>query len=202
MIKNVIFDLGNVILMDKPSSIVKDLNISEADKSIVLNEFFNDELCNLDFGYISLKSYYDNCNLSDDLKNKIGDILLNYFRYREINDKVYNLMVKLKKNNYNIYILSNNNNETYEFLRELDEFKFIDGWIVSSVYHVVKPEDELYKILFEQFKLIPAECFFIDDKVDNIETGMKFGMAGHVLNYSEFGVDKLIEDMKKYDILI
>ena len=74
--------------------------------------------------------------------------------------------------------------------------KNIDGWVVSYEYKLVKPDEEFFKVLFNKFNLNPEECFFVDDKEKNINAGKKLGMNGHVLDYENNGVNKLIDDLK------
>ena len=58
--------------------------------------------------------------------------------------------------------------------------KHFEGAIVSAFYHTVKPEEKIYRILFDTYKIEPEESFFIDDNPDNVEAGRKLGMEGHV----------------------
>ena len=60
----------------------------------------------------------------------------------------------------------------------------------------------IYEIFFEKYNLNPSECYFIDDKFNNIEMGKKFGMNGFVLEWKENQFENLIEDMKKNNIEI
>lgn len=106
-------------------------------------------------------------------------------------------MIKLKHNNYKIFILSNNNKEAYEYLKQLPMFECIDGWIVSCNYHIVKPNKEIYAKLFNTFNIKPDECFFIDDNKENVDVGKIFGMNGFVLNNN---IDELISSMNENNI--
>ena len=108
-------------------------------------------------------------------------------------------MNKLKHNNYKIFILSNNNKETYEYLKQLPVFECVDGWAVSCDYHITKPNKEIYVKLFETFNIKPEECYFIDDNKENIETGKMLGMKGFVLNKN---IDELIDSMKENKIIL
>lgn len=191
MIKNIIFDLGGVVLKNNPSIVMNSLNIDNKDYDTIYNTFFNN-LVLLDNGNMTLVDYFNKCNIPNNLKIKYKDVLCNYFKYREFNDNVVNLMKKLKDNNYKIYILSNNNKETYDYLFNLEKLNFIDGWIISSEYGIMKPDIKLYNILLDKYNLIASECCFIDDKEENINTSFSIGMKGFVFK----NFDLLIKDLK------
>ena len=199
MIKNIIFDLGNVILKDKPSIVLNNINISNDEREIIKNTFFAN-WNELDLGNITIKEHFEKCNIPIELKEDIKEKIINYYKYRAFNTEIVYLMKKLKSNNYNIYILSNNNKEAYNYLRNLPLFECVDGWIVSCDYHINKSDERLYKILFETYNLSPKESFFIDDKKLNIETGKSLGMNGYILDFESYGVSELIKVMKENDI--
>lgn len=199
MIKNIIFDLGNVILNDKPSIVLSKIKINSEECKLIENEFFSN-WNELDLGNITLEEHLQNSNIPNVLKEKFKEILTKYYKHRNFNVEVINLINELKNNGYKIYVLSNNNKQAYEYLIELPMLKNVDGWIVSCDYHIMKPDSRLYKILFHKYNLIPEESFFIDDKKENIEKAKILGMNGHILDYKKDGVDELIKDMKRNNI--
>ena len=199
MIKNIVFDLGNVILKDSPSVVLENSKISYENCQTIKSRFF-DNWNELDLGNETLKEHLDNCGLDFHADENIREILLNYYKYRPFNNEIIELMNNLKSNKYNIFILSNNNKESYEYLKKLPIFKSVDGWIVSCDYHIVKPNKEIYIKLFQTFNIIPEECFFIDDKEENINIAKTLGMKGFTLDVKNHGLDKLNEKLKENNI--
>lgn len=198
MIKNIVFDLGNVILKGKSSTCISNICENKEEQEI-LKAFFNSNTQELDLGYITIKDYYEQCNIQKNIKEKYKNKLIEYYKYRSYNEDILEL-INILKENYNIYILSNNNNEVYEYLKTNKKFKNIDGWIISSTYHCVKPDEKIYKILFKEYNIKPEESIFIDDKKENIETSKKLGMDGYVLDYENDGIEKLIQFLKEKNI--
>lgn len=201
MIKNIIFDLGNVLLKSSPSIVLESLNISDEIKNNIKSKFFNNWQ-HIDLGEESIKEHFDNCKFNFDIDKSTREILLNYYKYRPFNNEMIELMNKLKHNNYKIFILSNNNKETCEYLKQLPMFERIDGWIVSCDYHIVKPNKEIYVKLFNTFNIKPDECFFIDDNKKNVEIGAILGMQGFTFKYSNNNIDELINNMKQNNIVL
>lgn len=185
MIKNIIFDLGNVILKGKPSIILENLNLDDEVYNDIKEKFFND-WSKLDLGLISLDDYFYQCNFKSIISNEIKEKLINYYKYRPFNEDVLNVLHDLKRKGYNIYLLSNNNKETANYLRKLDFYQDISGDVYSCDYNVIKPNIEIYNILLNKFNLIPQECLFIDDDQDNIETATKLGIKSIKYNLDNY----------------
>ena len=198
MIKNIVFDLGNVLLKGSPSIVIENLDIQNEIYQNIKNKFFADWEY-LDLGEESIKEHFDNSKLDFDIDKSIREILLNYYKYRPFNNEMIELMNKLKNNNYKTFILSNNNKEAYEYLKQLPIFECIDGWVVSCDYHIVKPKKEIYVRLFEKFNIKPEECYFIDDSKENIEVGMLLGMKGFIFNNN---IEELINNMNQNKIVL
>ena len=197
--KNIVFDLGEVILKDKPISILNDLNIDE-DTYNRLKIFF-DDWKKLDLGEETLEDKYKQCNFSKEYDNLYKDTLVNYYKYRKIDMRLINCINKLKSNGYNIYILSDNNRECFEYYKKNTIFQNIDGWTLSCDYHTSKSDGNLFDIFIKSFNLNPSECYFIDDKLSIIEEAKKYGIKGNTFNNDE-DINKLYSDMRNNDINI
>lgn len=95
------------------------------------------------------------------------------------------LLKKLKAEGFKLYGLSNWCSKVYITMEQYDIFKLLDGYIVSSEVHKIKPEPGIYQCLFERFDLKPEECFFADDKEENVEASKKEGMPAVVFKNAE-----------------
>ena len=200
MIKNIIFDLGNVILKDYPNIVLDQVKIDKEQYESIKSNFFADWKA-LDLGLSTLKEHLEKCEFNFKIAPEVEKLMLCYYKYRPFNDEVLELIKLLKEKQYKLYILSNNNKEAEKYLTELPIFKNFDGWVFSCDYQLKKPDPKLYNILFETYNLKPEECFFIDDKQTNIEIGKKLGMNGFVLDYKNDGTDALIKQLKIEKIL-
>ena len=182
MIKNIIFDIGNVILNFNIDEVLqKFTNNKEEQKFIVENiinspEWLGNTL--IDTGYISRE---DAMEIVKDRTNHCNDKLIvdfweNYNDFAKVDERVLNLIKELKDNNYKIYLLSNINPYTFEFVNKSGLFELVDGYVLSYQEHKVKPYMAIYNVLLERYKLIPNECIFIDDNEKNITTGNILGI--------------------------
>lgn len=120
------------------------------------------------------------------------DKLINYYKYREIDKELLELISKLKLNNYNVYILSDNNKEAIEYYESNNLFDSIDGYIISYEYNKLKRDGILFDILLNKYNLNPNECYFIDDLEININEAKKHGIKGYLYNND---INDLYDDM-------
>ncbi|WP_126993789.1 HAD family hydrolase [Thermosipho globiformans] len=198
MIKNIIFDLGRVLINWEPEKYMKKV-FDEKTTSFLLEKVFNTNDWNLmDKGVIDEKTLWEN-KLNqypeykkeiEHMKNKVLDLLTPI-------EENTNLLYTLKEKGYNLYILSNFSKIAFQKVYEkYDFFKLFDGMVISSHVKSIKPEDEIYKILIEKYKITPIESLYIDDKIENIRAGEKFGFKTIHLERPEELKNKLSKILK------
>ncbi len=182
MIKNIIFDIGNVILNFNINEVLPKFTTNKEEQKFILENIINSPewLGNalIDTGYISRE---DAIEIVKDRTNHCNDKLIvdfwkNYNDFAQVDERVLSLIRKLKDNNYKIYLLSNINPYTFEFVNKSDLFNLVDGYVLSYKEHKVKPYKAIYNVLLERYKLLPNECIFIDDNEKNIATGNLMGI--------------------------
>jgi len=96
-----------------------------------------------------------------------------------------------------MYILSNMHKHSWKHLVEThDFFSLMKGVVVSCDIGMAKPDHAIYHHLCERFSLLPEECIFIDDMLENIEAARACGWGGEQLTditNGEVLLDKLIQ---------
>lgn len=90
------------------------------------------------------------------------------------------LLTRLKEEGFRLYGLTNWCSKVHVTMQQFPIFQLLDGYIISSEEHVIKPEAAIYQRLFQRFGLKPEECIFTDDRAENIEGGRAVGMEGIV----------------------
>ena len=182
----------------------KDLNelIREVSDSEEREYFFN-EVCN------------DEWNIQQDAGRTIKEaeaVLIPKFPQYEKQIKMYyqnhrkmirgtfnssiKVLDKLKKKNYECYVLSNWSAETFVGMK--DDYPFLqlfNGLLISGEDNLMKPDVAIYELAISRFNLIPQETVFIDDKLENIEAAKKLNLKTiHLVdpNIIELEIDKFI----------
>lgn len=205
MIKNIIFDIGNVILQFDVEEIISNFTRKESEKQFIINNIINSpewlQYSLIDTGFISREQAIE---IVEDRTNHINDELIEKFWYRYndysfINDNVIDIIKELKEKDYKIYLLSNINSHTYNHIKDNKLFNLVDGYVFSYIEHQVKPYVGIYNTLLERYKLIPQECLFIDDNIKNIKTANELGIQGKKVIPDNF--ESVVQTLKEYNIL-
>ena len=183
MIKNIIFDLGNIIINYNQDKIINNFTIDEDEKIFIKEKIFKSpEWKLLDLGQITNNAAIEEIQKRNDIKyNKLINIFLHeWYKTQPINEDIVEIAKKLKERNYNIYVLSNMAKETYEYFKNIDFFKVCNGIVISSHENVKKPDERIFNTLLTRYKLNPKECLFIDDDDTNksYDTANKIGILG------------------------
>ncbi len=182
MIKNVIFDMGNVLRDFAPMRCI--LAFVQGDDALLLRDelFGKEEWRLLDRGDITYDELVTRVKLRlpKRLHDTLDEIVAHWHEYMPEDPEMTELVKILKSNGYHMYLLSNASVRFSAYKDSFEALKYFDGAIVSAFYQTMKPEEKIYRILFDTYQLVPEECFFIDDNPDNVEAGRKLRMEGHV----------------------
>jgi len=104
----------------------------------------------------------------------------------------------LKARGYMVYLLSNYSENSFEYLKTISVFpSLVDGGVISYQIKKVKPEPEIYQALLDKYSLNPDECVFLDDLPVNIQGAKNAGMHGIVVGDHEQAARELEELLKK-----
>lgn len=107
---------------------------------------------------------------------KVKEMTYNLYPYMTPYKDTEELVKKLKRNGYRIFLLSNASLDFYTEKKNIPALDIFDGYLISADYHLLKPEKEIYEKLYTKFNLDPGECIFIDDVAANCEGSEKAGM--------------------------
>jgi epoxide hydrolase-like predicted phosphatase len=187
MIKNIIFDLGNVLISFRPSEYFDKKNYPGAIKTTILTDIFGSkEWLMLDNGDITTQQAIDAIALRSSLnKEEITHIFNLRTDLMFPLDSNVKLLPALKKRGFRLYFLSNFPLDIFEEVRTgYFFFRYFDGGIISAEAKASKPEPEIYRILMGKYSLLPEQCLFIDDLEKNVKTAELIGMKGIFTNGS------------------
>jgi putative hydrolase of the HAD superfamily len=177
--KNIIFDIGGVLLTWDPESYVKKILGEDID-----TKFFSDRLFTsrdwkeLDRGSYSIEELHKiYLEKYPEISTEINLLLERWFEIiKPINENIA-LVPKLKENGYNLYIISNYVKEAIEEMKtQYEFFDYFNGMIISCYVNQIKPEKEIYESLIKKYKLNVKESIFIDDSPENVEAAEKVGI--------------------------
>jgi epoxide hydrolase-like predicted phosphatase len=179
MIKNIVFDLGNVLISYKPSEYLTKMGYPDEEKNIILNDIFlAKEWFLLDNGDLTTGEAIEKISERSSL-NKAG--IASFFDLRT--DILYpiarntKILPALKKRGFKLYYLSNFPEDIFdEVYNKYDFFKYFDGGIISARVRASKPDKKIFEILLSKYSISSVDCLFIDDYFPNIKTAESIGM--------------------------
>jgi len=181
MIKNIVFDLGRVLVEFDPKTYIRSFGFCEETAHTLFDVIFGRDWYLHDRG--DYKTINDLLNTlikkRPDLKNEIETVLTgDWVKIHYLKSDTAEYLRELKDRGYNIYILSNLSVESYEFVSKYPFFGLIDGGVFSYAENCCKPEKRIYDTLLSRYSLIPGETVFIDDNPDNISAAIETGING------------------------
>lgn len=195
MIKNLIFDLGNVLISFRPAEFFDKKDFPGIIKSTILSDIFGSpEWLRLDNGDINTSQAIDAIAQKSSLKR---EEIAHIFNLRTemmfpLDDNV-RLLPELKKRGFRLYYLSNFPIDIFEEIKTgYFFFKYFEGGIISSEVKFSKPDRRIFEILLEKYKLIPSESLFIDDVEVNVKAAEGSGMKG-LITYGSKDISREIE---------
>ena len=92
------------------------------------------------------------------------------------------LIQKLKKAGYTVYIFANAPHELYEAIEKKypDIIGLFDGVIISSKIKTVKPSQVMFNHLLTTYNLMLHNCILIDDLQETVNAAQQLGMQAFV----------------------
>lgn len=184
MIKNIIFDMGQVLICWDPEKMIASYDLTDQQMKMLNTELFKSvEWIQQDRGIISEERVAAQvcARLPRELHEPVKTLVYGWHqRHLTPMPGMAELVRELKGKGYSIYLLSNASLALREYFGRIPGSECFDGLMVSAEEKLLKPQHEIYELLYERFSLNPAECWFIDDSPANIEGAILTGMQGTI----------------------
>lgn len=178
-IKNIIFDMGNVLLKYDPDFVLEKYCKSDESKKIIKKEFFGGpEWVQGDLGLITPEGRFENVRnrVPEKFHSELSDCSDNWEICLIPVEGAGEFLKEVKEKGYRLFILSNASLEFYHYFPEHYSLDFFDGVVVSADLHMIKPDKRIYEFILEKYALVPEECLFIDDVAENTEGAGRVGI--------------------------
>ena len=199
MIKNIIFDVGKVLVEWEPEQAMARLGMDAATVDAVADATVRTkDWDEADHGALTPEELLLHfIEKAPEYEKEIRDfwehIGMAIYQY----DYVKEWMQALKEHGYHLYILSNYGAWTYEHTKEALSFvEDVDGALFSFQVKQIKPEPEIYRTLLARYDLKADECVFLDDRAENIEGAKACGIHG--IRFTSFEQAK--QSLREYGV--
>lgn len=180
LIRNIIFDLGNVLVNVEYERFIGKLKSRGVSDEVYMNFFKggNYRLLGYESGDITTDEFITKCLSGlklemerDEYANAFNDM------FSEI-ESMSTLVKKLKlAGNYRLFLLSNTSPLHFEFIRQKYDFiNLLEKFALSYELRSLKPEPVIYERTIRHLGIIPEESIFIDDLKENCDAAKMFGI--------------------------
>ena len=200
MIKNIVFDIGNVLGKFRWDELLEELQITGetfeqvANATVRNSKWWNE----FDRSAFSDEEIIAGCVASAPVYEKEIRLLFEHCA-KFVREYSYSKdwIVQLKQQGYKVYLLSNYAKTAFEGIKNNFQFyPIVDGEVISYQVHLIKPDARIYQTLLEKYSLKAEECVFLDDREENIVAAKKLGFHGIVFTSKEVAEVELEEIIK------
>ncbi|MBO4608833.1 MAG: HAD family phosphatase [Lachnospiraceae bacterium] len=199
MVKNIVFDVGNVLTDFRWKGFLEDKGHDEAmikriEKATVDSPYWHE----FDRGEMSDEECMQGFISEDpELEDVLRETFANVHGMVTPRDYAIPWINSLKAAGYKVFYLSNFSEKAYHECSDALEFdKYCDGGIYSYEVRLIKPEPEFYKLLCDKYSLVPEECVFFDDLERNIKAAKECGFNAFVFT----DMEKANEDLRSIGV--
>jgi len=182
-IRNVVFDVGNVLVRWSPEAIVKQAMPSEADPAALGAKLFSHpiwrELNRGETTAIEMQGKFSN-----EFGYSAEQMTALFRAVLETQSPVpgmFDMLKRARKAGYKVYALTDNVNEIVAYLKvQYDFWTDFHGAIVSSEVGLTKPDQAIFERLLSEFGLDAERTIFTDDMPHNVEAAQNAGLHAFV----------------------
>ncbi len=187
MIRNIIFDLGNVLVNVDFEKFQKNILIEVPGEKSLRNLLINPVRKKYESGLVSTKQFLD-------IVIKVLDYRISKSKFVYYYNDMFSEIPEMKRflirisrsNKYKLFLLSNTNPIHFNFVKKKFPYiyEYIKNIILSYKVKDAKPDSAIYLTTLRKYHLKPEECLFVDDLEENCLTAKRLGM--HIIHYKGF----------------
>lgn len=186
MIKNVIFDFGNVLVRYDPAYMVAQYVTDPADAKLLTEVLFDRLYWDpSDAGEITDEELLAACRtrVPKRLWDMLPKIYYNWIYNLPEIEGMSALLERLKtKYGVRLYLLSNISQYFADHAHEIPILRHVDKCIFSAVCKKVKPSREIFVHMCDECNILPQESIFIDDNANNVKGALDFGIQAYLFD--------------------
>ena len=195
MIRNILFDMGSVLVDFNPARFTRDAGLSEEDARLIREELFHSiEWAQLDRGVLDDRQILERMRprFPERLWPVLERMVCRWDEPPVMIPGMYEVVEALSRQGCGLYLLSNAGLRHDEYWPRYPVSRFFgDRLLISAHETITKPDPRFYRLALERFGLEPSECLFIDDVPVNAEGAVYCGIPALVFR----GAERLRRDL-------
>lgn len=198
MIKAITFDLDGVYFIKGKSNFLNSIVKLGVEKKDAEKVFFGDKMNKkYKLGKLRDEEFWNWAIKEWGLNISVNEVIDLMIRGYEVNNKVEEVVKKVRKNGYKTLICSNNFPARIKGLQK--RFKFLNNFDIAVYSYEVgisKPDKGIFEELVSQSGVNPQEIVFADDDIEKISGAKEVGVQAFLYE----GFDKFVEKLKELGV--
>lgn len=181
MIRNIIFDIGNVLTDFRWKDFLLDKGFDEQMVERIADATVRSDVwCEYDRGVWSEDQLLEAFIRNDpDIREELHRAFDDFHGMVTIRDYAIPWLKELREKGYRVLYLSNFSHKAeVECADSLAFLPYMDGGILSYQDKLIKPDPKIYELLLSRYGLAAEESVFMDDTPVNVEAARKAGIHG------------------------
>ncbi len=185
MIRNVIFDFGQVLIGFNPIDIVRQTVKDEKDAALLADRFFDRKYWDrIDDGTLDGEELIKEAknNIPERLHAVLPEIFYTWIYRVPYIEGMEAVVEGLRQKGVRLFLLSN---AGHYLGKHYDHFSILKGFeacLFSAPLGLLKPHREIYDHICTSYGLIPEETLFVDDNTANIEGARAYGINAYLFD--------------------
>lgn len=194
MIRNIVFDMGDVLLNYQPRITCQRLAGSPQDAEIIYQTMFlaPEWEQKLDAGLFPEAEMLAvaQSRLSTQAQRDAAALIYAQYHLDSLTPKqgMDRVVEALHSRGFRLYVLSNAGARITAYQNRIPRADLFDGFLFSYEEKLIKPDVRLYQRLCQRFHLEPEECLFIDDRPANVDGARTAGMEAYCFDHGDVEV--------------
>lgn len=188
MIKNIVFDIGNVLAEFRWKKMLAELGFEGEIFEAVANATVRSPLwAEFDRSAVPDDQIIRACVANaPEYEKEILSVFENIHLICETYTYAKDWVIDLRARGYRVYLLSNFGRTSFaKATPQLDFLPHVDGRVISYEVGEVKPDREIFSALEEKYGIASEESIFFDDMKENVEAAVRYGYHGVVFTSRE-----------------
>ena len=187
MIRNIIFDLGNVLNRCDLDWGIRELAARSSSDEDGIRKWLDesDVIDRFDGGQLSEEGFQDELASAVGWNGSLESLRVIWQEMLSEDIEMVGFMRELQEKGFQVYVLSNINPIHARLIDS--SLRFIldtHGYVFSCEVGMIKPNREIFQHILEKFQLDPMETIFIDDREANVISANELGIRA-ILHTSE-----------------
>ncbi len=199
MIKNIVFDMGEVLLHFRGREVTERCGAPAEDLDKIYRAVFEAPLwALLDWGMVTEEEVIEGAmkELPERLRPFVERLVTHWCDEIIPVEGTAQTVKDLKDMGFGIYLLSNAGLRHAEYWKNVPGSEYFDGIYVSAFHRMAKPMPAIFEDFLKEFGLEADECLFTDDRATNLAGAAINGM--HTLHFRDNATFR--RELKKFGI--